>query len=111
VYTRTVWLAALPVAALICMSAWGQTSPGGGGNTGGSNAPAPSGAATTRTPGTPGAADSTGTLQASAGDNASVLDPSPRKVAALKKQAAKESRKNAAAAADAAKAASSAPPK
>ena len=97
--TRTIWKAILPLAALICMSAWGQATP------------TPSTAGTTRTPGTPGASDTPGTSQASSGDNSAAVSSSPRQVSALKKQAAKDSRKNAAAAANAAKSASSAPPK
>jgi hypothetical protein len=88
VYTRTVWMAVLPVAAMMSISAWGQASPGNGGHTGGPNGPA--------------------TLPAPSDDNSVAGTTSPSKIAALKKQAAKESRKNAAAAA---KAASSAPPK
>jgi hypothetical protein len=95
VYTRTIWIATLPVAALICMSAWGQTSSSDGGHAG----PTPSGAATARTPST-----------STSGDSSDPVSLSPRQIAALKKQAEKDSRKNAAAA-DAAKAASSAPPK
>ena len=99
VCTRTLCKAILPVAALICMSAWGQT------------APPPSEAATTRTPGTPGASDTVGTTQASSSENTVAVGATPSKISALKKQAAKDSRKNAAAAAGAAKSASSAPPK
>jgi hypothetical protein len=103
VYTRTIWMAILPVAALICMNAWGQVSPDDGGHAGGPNAPAPSEAATARTPGTPGASDTPGVFQAGSSDNSAAVSSSPRKISALKKQAAKDSRKNAAAAADAAK--------
>lgn len=99
VCTRGIWKAILPIAALICMSAWGQA------------APAPSAAATTRTPGTPGASDTPGASQASSSDNSVAVGSSPRQISALKKQAAKDSRRNAAAAANAAKSASSAPPK
>ena len=83
-YRRTIRIAILPVAALICMSAWGQVAPSSGG---------------------PRAS------QPSSGDNSAAVSPDPGKVAALKKQEERESRKNAAAAADAAKKASSAPPK
>ena len=96
VSTRKIWMAALPAAALMCMSAWGQASPGDGGHAGGQNAAAPD----TRT-----------TSQADGTDTSAADSTNSRKVAALKKQAAKDSRKNAAAAADAAKAASSAPRK
>jgi hypothetical protein len=83
------------MAALMSMSAWGQAT-------------APTGAATTRTPGTPGAADTPETSQGSPIDNSVTDDSSPRKISALKKQAAKDSKKNAA---TAAKAASSSAPK
>jgi hypothetical protein len=50
-------------------------------------------------------------LQASPSGNSVAASSTPRKIAALKKQAEKDSRKNAAAAANAAKNASSVPPK
>jgi hypothetical protein len=97
-YLRTISMMALPLAALLSMSAWAQlASPGGGGSAGGPNGISPSAAATVRTPGTPGAADTPGALQASSHNNLPAASSSPT-VAALKKQASKDSRNNARAA-------------
>jgi hypothetical protein len=96
-HMRTISMAALPLAALLSMSAWAQlAAPGGGGGAGGPNGISPSAAATVRTPGTPGAADTPGALQASS-HNLPAASSSPT-VAALKKQASKDSRSNARAA-------------
>lgn len=95
-YTRPISLVALSLAALLSMNAWAQGTAPGGGSGGGSNGVSPSEAATAKTPGTPGAADTPGEFQA---PNKS-LPPisSGRAVAKLKKQASKTSRKNARAA-------------
>jgi hypothetical protein len=108
-YMRKIPMAVMPVAALICMSAWGQATPSDG--AGDSIAPTPSAAAAERTPGTPGASDTPGAVQARSNDTSIGVSSSSRKIAALKKQAAKDSRKNAADAAKAGKTTSSAPPK
>jgi hypothetical protein len=97
-HRRTISMAALPLTALLYMSAWAQgVAPGGGGSTAGTNGTSPSTAATVRTPGTPGAADTPGALEANSKTKLPALSSSPT-VAALKKQADKESRSNARAA-------------
>lgn len=97
--TRPLSLAALSLAAVLSVSAWAQgTVPGAGGNPVGPNGVSPSEAATEKTPGTPGAADTPGEFQAP--NTSKNLPPasSDRAVAKLKKQADKASRKNARAA-------------
>jgi hypothetical protein len=107
---RTISIAALPLAALLAMSAGAQdAASGGGGSTGGANGAPPAEAATTRTPGTPGAADTPGALS-HPNNNLPAASSGP-KVAALKKQADKESQRNARAAADAHKPSSDSAPK
>lgn len=83
-YRRTISMAALPLVALLSMSAWAQ-------------AVSPSAAATVRTPGTPGAADTLGAFQRSSNNTLPAASSSPS-VAALKKQANKASQSNARAA-------------
>ena len=104
-------IAALPVVGLLSLSAWAQVpAASGGGAIGGPNAGAPSGAATTHTPGTPGASDTPAALQAShAGDSAPAA-LSPAEIRKLKKQAQKAS-DSSAPVADAAKSSSVAPAK
>jgi hypothetical protein len=92
---RIALIATVPLAALLCVSAWAQTpSPSGGGGTGGPNAAAPSGAAITHTPGTPGASDTPGALQAS--HDSAPASLSPADIRKLKKQARKASDSSAA---------------
>jgi hypothetical protein len=86
----------ISLAALLSFSAFAQVaSPGGGGDTGGPNAAAPSGAAITHTPGTPGASDTPGALQASHATDSAPAGLSPADIRALKKQARKASESSA----------------
>lgn len=94
--SRITSIATLTLAALLSVSAWAQVAPpGSGGAIGGPNAAAPSGAATTHTPGTPGASDTPGALQSNHVDGST---PSPAEIRKLKKQARKAARSSAPAA-------------
>jgi hypothetical protein len=85
---RITSIATVAIAGLLSASAWAQVAPpGSGGDIGGPNAAAPSGAATTHTPGTPGASDTPGALQSNHVDGGS--SPSPAEIRRLKKQARK----------------------
>jgi hypothetical protein len=108
--SRITSIATMSLAGLLSLSAWAQVaSPGGGGAMGGPNATAPSGAAITHTPGTPGASDTPAALQSShVSDSAPTL--SPAELRKLKKQARKAS-DSSAPLADTSKTSSSAPPR
>ena len=96
-FRRMTSIATLTVAGLLCVSAWAQVAPpGSGGDIGGPNAAAPSGAATTHTPGTPGASDTPGALQSNHVEGSA---PSAADIRKLKKQASKAARSSAPAAA------------
>ena len=87
---RTTSIATLSIAGLLSLSAWAQTpSSSGGGTIGGPKAAAPTGAATTHPPGTPGASDTPGTLQTSHPDTTGPANPSPADIRKIKKQARK----------------------
>ena len=110
---RITAIAALPLAGLLCLSAWAQVpspSTGTGGAIGGPNAGAPSGAATTHTPGTPGASDTPAALQASHANDSAPTGLSPAEIRKLKKQARKAA-DSSAPVADDSKSSSVAPPK
>jgi hypothetical protein len=85
---RITSLATLSLAGLLSFSAWAQ-------GIGGPNAAMPSGAAITHTPGTPGASDTPGALQASRPDDSGPTTLSPADIRALKKQARKASESSA----------------
>jgi hypothetical protein len=92
-HRRITSIATLTLAGLLSASAWAQVAPpGSGGAIGGPNAAAPSGAATTHTPGTPGASDTPGALQSNHVDGTA---PSPAEIRKLKKQARKAARSSA----------------
>jgi len=89
---RIAVIATVPLAALLSLSAGAQTpTPSGGGGIGGPNAAAPSGAAITHTPGTPGASDTPGALQAGHASDSAPSGLSPADIRKLKKQAQKAS--------------------
>ena len=108
---RITSIAALLLAGLLSLSAWAQVpAPSGGGALGGPNAGAPSGAATTHTPGTPGASDTPAALQSSHANDSAPAGLSRADIRKLKKQARKAS-DSSAPVADAFKSSSAAPPK
>jgi hypothetical protein len=108
---RITSIATISLAGLFSLSAWAQVaSPGGGGAIGGPNATAPSGAAITHTPGTPGASDTPGALQSSHANGSAPVSLSRADIRALKKQARKAS-DSSAPVSDTPKSSSAAPPK
>lgn len=83
-------IAAVLLAGLGCLSARAQVpTPSGADGLGGPNAAAPSGAATTHTPGTPGASDTPGALQAGHSEASAPGTLTPSDVRRLKKEARK----------------------
>jgi hypothetical protein len=71
-------MAAVSIAVLLAATTWAQVGPPGGGGTGeGANPVPPSGAATVRTPGTPGAADTPGALLTNPSNNPPKVSSSP----------------------------------
>jgi len=108
---RITSIATMSLAGLLSLSAWAQVaSPGGGGAIGGPNATAPSGAAITHTPGTPGASDTPGALQSSHTNDSASTTLSAADIRKLKKQARKAS-DSSAPLADTPKTSSAAPPR
>jgi hypothetical protein len=88
---RITAIATISLAGLLSLTAWAQGAPPGADGTGGPNAAAPSGAAITHTPGTPGASDTPGALQSSHANGPAPTSLSPADIRALKKQARKAS--------------------
>jgi hypothetical protein len=105
-YWRTISTVPFALAALLSTSAWAQVGSLGGGP----NRIPPSEAATVRTPGTPGAADTPEALQGSSHNHRPAVSLSRADRALLKKQANKSWRSSAPAA-NASKNTSAAPPK
>src|SRR5580698_1578082 len=76
-YRPIVSLAALPLAVLLSATTWAQAASAGGGAPGDGPPVSPSGAATVRTPGTPGASDTPGALLTSPSNNPPRVSSSP----------------------------------
>jgi hypothetical protein len=109
--SRITSIATMSLAGLLSLNAWAQVaSPGGSGAMGGPNATAPSGAAITHTPGTPGASDTPGALQSSHANDSAPITLSPADIRKLKKQARKGS-DSSAPLADTSKTSATAPPR
>ncbi len=90
--TRAALSAILLLSASVSVSAMAQViSPGSGGQVGGGSDNPPTGAASTHTPGTPGASDTPGAFQARRPDDGSPTGLTPADIRALKKEAKKAS--------------------
>jgi hypothetical protein len=106
---RSTAKAAGLLTCLVSISTWAQATPPGG-SADGINSVPPAGAATVRTPGTPGAADTPGAVQVRPNSNLPADSSSPEAIRAMKKEAAKGP-KSSAPSADAAKPAAVTAPK